>query len=233
MKKSRIAEFAGRTALAWALVSAMAFTGCKDKNTASSKPVLRVGMECAYAPFNWTQTSDKTPDGTPAIPIFSEKYYAYGYDVAVAKMLADHLGMDLEIHKMYRVGRRYGIFSEDSSITTRYLKKLMHYLLKWRRKYFMEGYLKACKSYDKLCQKFNNQESPYFSTIQFRLDKIDIKYKSDYEDTILMDFEFLKIPVGKKYDHGLCVRFGENYMKCVQYPRHSAFFDTDKSYLKY
>lgn len=99
MKKSRIAEIARRTALALALVSAIAFTGCKDKNTASSKPVLRVGMECAYAPFNWTQTSDKTPDGTPAIPIFSEKYYAYGYDVAVAKMLADHLGMDLEIHK--------------------------------------------------------------------------------------------------------------------------------------
>lgn len=143
--------------------------------------------------------------------------------------------LDLEIHKMYRVGRRYGIFSEDSSITTRYLKKLLHYLLKWRRKYFMEGYLKACKSYDMLCQKFNNQESPYFSTIQFRLDKKDIKYKSDYKDTILMDFEFLKIPVGKKYDHGLCVRFGENYMEFVKGAScHSGlFFDTDKAYKEY
>ena len=99
MKKVRIARFAETMVAALALVSAVTFTGCNEKKSAASKPVLRVGMECAYAPFNWTQNSDKTPDGTAAIPIFKEKYYAYGYDVAVAKMLADHLGMDLEIHK--------------------------------------------------------------------------------------------------------------------------------------
>ena len=38
--------------------------GCSgDKKAAENKPadkkVLRVGMECGYAPFNWTQT---TPD---------------------------------------------------------------------------------------------------------------------------------------------------------------------------
>lgn len=82
-----------------ALVSVVNFTGCKKKNASSSKPILKVGMECAYAPFNWTQNADKTPDGTAAVPIFREKYYAYGYDVAVAKMLAEHLGMELEIHK--------------------------------------------------------------------------------------------------------------------------------------
>lgn len=99
MKRIRIAKITEGMAVALTLVSLAAFTGCKDKKAASSKPVLKVGMECAYAPFNWTQTSNKTPDGTPAVPIFKEKYYAYGYDVAVAKMLADHLGMDLEIHK--------------------------------------------------------------------------------------------------------------------------------------
>ena len=99
MKKVRIARFAETMVAALALVSAVTFTGCNEKKSASSKPVLRVGMECAYAPFNWTQNSDKTPNGTAAIPIFKEKYYAYGYDVAVAKMLADHLGMGLEIHK--------------------------------------------------------------------------------------------------------------------------------------
>jgi len=96
MKKTKIV---GTMALALALISAVSLTSCKEKKTASSKPVLKVGMECAYAPFNWTQDSDKTPDGTAAVPIFREKYYAYGYDVAVAQMLADHLGMDLEIHK--------------------------------------------------------------------------------------------------------------------------------------
>jgi len=141
--------------------------------------------------------------------------------------------LDLELHKMYRAGRLYGIFSEESSITVRNFKKLLHCLLKWRRKYFMEGYLKACKSYDMLCQKYNNKETPYFSTIQFRLNRLDIKFKSDYKNAILMDFEFLKIPVGNNYDHGLYVRYGENYMKCVRYPHHSCFFDTDKSYELY
>ncbi|MBP3205618.1 MAG: transporter substrate-binding domain-containing protein [Lachnospiraceae bacterium] len=64
------------------------------------KEVLRVGMECAYAPFNWTQDSPSTPDGSVAVPIYDSSYYAYGYDVAVAQMLADEMGMDLEIHKV-------------------------------------------------------------------------------------------------------------------------------------
>ena len=62
--------------------------------------VLRVGMECAYAPFNWTQDTDTTPDGSTAVPIYDSNYYAYGYDVAVAQMLADEMGMELEVHKV-------------------------------------------------------------------------------------------------------------------------------------
>ena len=57
-------------------------------------------MECAYAPFNWTQDSDTTPDGSEAVKIYDSEYYAYGYDVAVAQMLAEELGMELEIHKV-------------------------------------------------------------------------------------------------------------------------------------
>ena len=68
--------------------------------SAEEKEVLRVGMECAYAPFNWTQDTDTTPDGSEAVPIYGSDYYAYGYDVAVAKMLAEEMGMDLEIHKV-------------------------------------------------------------------------------------------------------------------------------------
>ena len=57
-------------------------------------------MECAYAPFNWTQDTDTTPDGSTAEPIYGSDYYAYGYDVAVAQMLAEEMGMELEIHKV-------------------------------------------------------------------------------------------------------------------------------------
>ena len=68
--------------------------------TDSDKKVLRVGMECAYAPFNWTQDTDTTPDGSKAVKIYDSDYYAYGYDVAVAQMLADQMGMELEVHKV-------------------------------------------------------------------------------------------------------------------------------------
>lgn len=59
--------------------------------------VLRVGMEANYAPFNWSQTSDT--DG--AVPITnSDGEYANGYDVQIAKRLADLLALDLEIVKL-------------------------------------------------------------------------------------------------------------------------------------
>ena len=67
---------------------------------AEEKPVLRVGMECAYPPFNWTQDAATTPDGSTAVQIYDSTLYTYGYDVAVAQMIADELGMDLEIHKV-------------------------------------------------------------------------------------------------------------------------------------
>ena len=72
----------------------------ETKADETKKEVLRVGMECAYAPFNWTQDADKTPDGSKAVKIYDSQFYAYGYDVAVAQKLADQLGMDLEIHKV-------------------------------------------------------------------------------------------------------------------------------------
>ncbi len=66
----------------------------------SSKGVLRVGMECAYAPFNWTQETEDVSNGEKAVPIYGTSYYAYGYDVMMARKIADALGWDLEIHKV-------------------------------------------------------------------------------------------------------------------------------------
>ena len=56
-------------------------------------------MECAYAPFNWTQTGEEVKNGDTAVRIYGGGY-AYGYDVMIAKKLADKLGMELEIHKV-------------------------------------------------------------------------------------------------------------------------------------
>ena len=103
----------GKTVLTAAVVSSMsllALAGCSTgatsttagatEDSASGKEVLRVGMECAYAPFNWTQDEETTPDGSKAVKIYDSTFYAYGYDVAVSQMIADQLGMELEIHKV-------------------------------------------------------------------------------------------------------------------------------------
>ena len=55
---------------------------------------LRVGMECNYAPYNWTQ-SEASED---AVEIAAGGY-ADGYDVRIARIIAQKLGMDLEIVK--------------------------------------------------------------------------------------------------------------------------------------
>lgn len=81
---------------------ASAGTGDSSKTSEedSSKKVLRVGMECAYAPFNWTQETDEVDGESKAVPIYGTSYYAYGYDVMMAEKIADGLGWDLEVHKV-------------------------------------------------------------------------------------------------------------------------------------
>ena len=74
-------------ALALALVLACAVS-------LAAADTLRVGMECNYAPYNWTQSEP----GEDAVAIAAGGY-ADGYDVRIAKIIADKLGMDLEIVK--------------------------------------------------------------------------------------------------------------------------------------
>lgn len=51
-----------------------------------------VGMECAYAPYNWSQTTEN--EYTVEV---SEGLYADGYDIQIAKRIAEDLGVDLVI----------------------------------------------------------------------------------------------------------------------------------------
>lgn len=78
------------------LVSILSLTGCQNNNSNEGKKVLRVGMECAYAPYNWAQSDNSNG----AVPISGSSDYAYGYDVMMAKYLADMLGYELEIYKI-------------------------------------------------------------------------------------------------------------------------------------
>ena len=70
--------------------------GCSGDKKEADKKVVRVGMECGYAPFNWTQT---TADNG-AVKIKGSQEYAMGYDVMVAKKIAESMGYELEIHKL-------------------------------------------------------------------------------------------------------------------------------------
>lgn len=67
----------------------------KDLENVKEAGVLKVGMECNYAPFNWTQTTESET----AVAI-SAGGYADGYDVQIALKLAEELGVKLEIVKL-------------------------------------------------------------------------------------------------------------------------------------
>ena len=61
----------------------------------TAEDVLKVGMECAYAPFNYTQ-----PDNSNNAAEIDGGGYAGGYDVQVAQKIADALGKKLLVEKM-------------------------------------------------------------------------------------------------------------------------------------
>lgn len=55
--------------------------------------VFTIAMECAYAPYNWTQTDDSNG----AVPIKDSTEYANGYDIMIAKKLCEANGWELEV----------------------------------------------------------------------------------------------------------------------------------------
>lgn len=86
------------------MVSAV-LTGCESsdsqesESSSSDDKVLRLGIECTFAPYNWTQESEDLPNGEKAVKIENADGYTYGYDVALAQMICDQLGWELEVYK--------------------------------------------------------------------------------------------------------------------------------------
>lgn len=90
-------------ALLLTLGTLLSFASCGEKIDATqdldnvkAAGKIVVGMECAYAPYNWAQAQSseyatvKLANGT----------YADGYDVQIAKKIAEALGVELEIKSM-------------------------------------------------------------------------------------------------------------------------------------
>lgn len=102
-KKPQKNEFLGKKetkmtrkiiALVLAMVMCLGFAACGSEP--ENDNVLRVAMECAYAPYNWTQNDDSNG----AVPIAGTNSFAYGYDVMMAKLIAESMGKELEIVKL-------------------------------------------------------------------------------------------------------------------------------------
>lgn len=85
------------------LMLTLCLCACGEKTGAGKKyedipgledGILTVGMECAYAPYNWMQMDDSNG----AVPIANNSgAYANGYDVMIAKKIADYYGVTLEV----------------------------------------------------------------------------------------------------------------------------------------
>lgn len=87
------------------MIGLFIFTGCGagDEETTGEETtseetngeVLKVGLEAGYAPFNWTQLDDSNG----GVAMEDSKEFAGGYDVEIAKRIADGLGRELVIVK--------------------------------------------------------------------------------------------------------------------------------------
>lgn len=61
---------------------------------------FKVGMECAYEPYNWTDTDGNTFGAVPISGEGKDGLYANGYDVQIAQYVANKLGLKLEIYSI-------------------------------------------------------------------------------------------------------------------------------------
>lgn len=79
------------------LIISMLFSLASCGGNQQQEETIKVGMECNYAPFNWTQSNETAT----SVPIDSVPgAYADGYDVQMARKIAEGLGKKLVIVKL-------------------------------------------------------------------------------------------------------------------------------------
>ena len=74
-------------------VAAINLTACQSNHV--NNDALVIGMECAYQPFNWTQSTSNEF----TLPIDGTNEFADGYDIAVAKYLSKDLNRPVVIKR--------------------------------------------------------------------------------------------------------------------------------------
>lgn len=80
------------------LLTSFVLVGCAGEKIVDSenRDTFVVGMEAGYPPFNWSQMDDSNG----AVKIEGIEEYAGGYDVEIAKKIAEGLGKELVIQKI-------------------------------------------------------------------------------------------------------------------------------------
>ncbi len=76
-----------------AAIALLVLAGCSNSNDENT---IIVGLECDYAPFNWTQISDSDS----AYRIVGNIGYCDGYDITIASAIADGLGLKLVVKQI-------------------------------------------------------------------------------------------------------------------------------------
>lgn len=136
--------------------------------------------------------------------------------------------------RMYRMGKKLGIYTPSSSPISGTIKNCLHRILSHKRNRNIDGYRRTFLNLENACRKYKGQNKGKVAALAFSLNQCDIKSYEDNEVITPMDFEFIKIPVGTGYDHALKVKYGDymTFKKGLAY--HSDItFDTDKSYREY
>ncbi|NLL80922.1 MAG: transporter substrate-binding domain-containing protein [Tissierellia bacterium] len=91
--------------LVLAILLVPVFTACSStqesapaatEGQGTQKDTFVVGLEAGYPPFNWTQMDDSNG----AVPISDAQEFAGGYDVEIAKRIAEGLGKELVVVKI-------------------------------------------------------------------------------------------------------------------------------------
>lgn len=67
----------------------------QEASSGAEKGTFKVGLEAGYAPFNWTQMND----ANGGVKIDGNAEFAGGYDVEIAKKIAEGLGKELVVVK--------------------------------------------------------------------------------------------------------------------------------------
>lgn len=89
--------------------------------------------------------------------------------------------------------------------------------------------------FEKACQRYNCVNTNVVSTLSLDFYNTSFyKNRKDFEEIIYVPFEFITIPVGKKYDHALKKRYGDYHCIVKSKSLHGRiFFDTEKPYTEY